>query len=107
MDAELLENNVIPIFSRIEQNFNVDSTYTQDWMYISKKLNNSFGRSAFKQLIKNEISCDANNNNNTNITACKDHNEQNRDSTVKSNEKRRLMVSTGNATGKTVLESYV
>lgn len=75
--AELLETNVIPIFLRIKQNFSVDSTYTQDWMYISKKLNNSFGRSPFKQLIKNDISCDANNNNNGNIitnnTACKDH----------------------------------
>lgn len=98
---DLLEHNVIPIFSRVEQNCDVDSTYAKDMMYINKKLNNSFGRSPFKQSTSNDILCDSNNNN----SICKDHSRQSGETSIESNEKRRL--SACNVTGSTVLESYV
>lgn len=96
---ELLENNVIPIFSRVQQNFDIDSTYAKDLMYINKKLNHSFERSPFKQLMINDMLPDANKNNNH--SGCK----QNGDTTTESNEKRRLSVCS--VAGSTMLESYV
>lgn len=101
---DLLENNVVPIFSRVEQHFDVDGTYAKDMMYINKKLNNSFGRSPFKQLLNNNAYCDANNNNNDDdngVCIGKEH----ADAAIQSNEKRRL--SACSVTGSTVLESYV
>lgn len=38
---EILEHTISPIFSRVEQNLNKDSTYSRDIMYINKKLNRS------------------------------------------------------------------
>lgn len=38
---DILEHNVIPIFSRVEQNLNADSAYSRDMMYINRKLNRS------------------------------------------------------------------
>ncbi|XP_031617354.1 uncharacterized protein LOC116337145 [Contarinia nasturtii] len=38
---EILEQNAIPIFSRVEQNLRVDDVYAKDLQYINKKLNKS------------------------------------------------------------------
>lgn len=38
---DILEQNVIPIFSRVEQNLDSDDAYASDLKYINKKLNNS------------------------------------------------------------------
>lgn len=38
---EILEQNVVPIFSRVEQNLTTDSVYAKDLQYINKKLNKS------------------------------------------------------------------
>lgn len=108
MGHDLLENNVIPIFSRVEQHFDVDRTYAKDLMYINKKLNNSFGRSSLKQIMNNYMYCDANNNDSSvcnTISITTEHSERNADAAIQSNEKRQL--SACNVTGSTVLESYV
>lgn len=36
---EILEQNAIPIFSRVEQNLRIDDAYAKDLQYINKKLN--------------------------------------------------------------------
>lgn len=36
---EMLHENAIPIFSRVEQNLRVDDAYAKDLQYINKKLN--------------------------------------------------------------------
>lgn len=38
---EILEQNAIPIFSRVEQNLDTDDAYAKDLQYINKKLNKS------------------------------------------------------------------
>lgn len=38
---EILEQNAIPIFSRVEQNLRNDDAYAKDLQYINKKLNKS------------------------------------------------------------------
>lgn len=38
---EILEQNAIPIFSRVEQNLDSDDAYAKDLQYINKKLNKS------------------------------------------------------------------
>lgn len=42
---EILEQNAIPIFSRVEQNLRIDDAYAKDLQYINKKLNKSFDTS--------------------------------------------------------------
>lgn len=67
MGHEILENNVIPIFSRVEQNLTVDAAYTRDMMYINRKLNHSIspsGRIAGSRLSGNHI----NNNTDRHVT---------------------------------------
>lgn len=44
--AEVLENMIIPIFQRVEQNLDTNSAYAKDLLYINMKLNNSFGRTS-------------------------------------------------------------
>lgn len=36
---EILEKNAIPIFTRVEEQLNMDSAYAKDLQYINKKLN--------------------------------------------------------------------
>lgn len=112
MGHDMVKNNVIPIFSRVEQNSVVDSTYIKDLMYINQKLSGSIAWSPFRQIMNNDMFRDANNNSNeNNNSACKtiaiagERCEQNGESTIESIEKQRL--SACNATGSTVLESYV
>lgn len=38
---EILEQNAIPIFSRVEQNLQTDDVYAKDLQYINRKLNKS------------------------------------------------------------------
>lgn len=38
---EILEQNAIPIFSRVEQHIRIDDAYAKDLQYINKKLNKS------------------------------------------------------------------
>lgn len=38
---EILEQNAIPIFSRVEQHIQIDDAYAKDLQYINKKLNKS------------------------------------------------------------------
>lgn len=42
---EILEQNAIPIFSRVEQNIQIDDAYAKDLQYINKKLNKSLDKS--------------------------------------------------------------
>lgn len=42
---EILEQNAIPIFSRVEQNLQTDDAYAKDLQYINKKLNKSLDNS--------------------------------------------------------------
>lgn len=37
--SEILNENAIPIFSRVEQNLRIDDAYAKDLQYINKKLN--------------------------------------------------------------------
>lgn len=55
---DILQNNVIPIFSHVEQNLNADSAYSRDIMYINRKLNRSIspsGRGTGQRLFGNHI----------------------------------------------------
>lgn len=52
---EILEQNAIPIFSRVEQNLVADDAYAKDLQYINKKLNKSLNSS------DNQISSHAHN----------------------------------------------
>lgn len=113
MSHDMVENNVIPIFSRVEQNFVVDRTYIKDLLYINKKFSGSFGRSPFRQKMNDNMFREVNNNtsNENNNSACRivhivgEQSEQNGDSTNESIEKQQFNAC--NATGSTVLESYV
>lgn len=114
MGHDMVANDVIPIFSRVERNFDVDSTYINDLMYIDKKLTASFGWSPSRQIMSNDILRDANNNSNENkngacitVDIAREQSEQHENATIESIEKRRLTVSACNATGSTVLESCV
>lgn len=42
---EILEQNIVPIFSRVEKNLDNDSAYAKDLQYINKKLNKSLNES--------------------------------------------------------------
>lgn len=42
---EILEQNAIPIFSRVEQNLQMDDAYAKDLQYINRKLNKSLDNS--------------------------------------------------------------
>lgn len=42
---EILEQNAIPIFSRVEQHIHTDDAYAKDLQYINKKLNKSLDTS--------------------------------------------------------------
>lgn len=43
VSIELVENNIVPIFQRVEMNLDTNQTYAKDLIYINMKLNNSFG----------------------------------------------------------------
>lgn len=43
---DILERNVIPIFSRVEQHLDAEPAYGRDMMYINKKLNRSLSPSS-------------------------------------------------------------
>lgn len=104
MGTELMENNVNPIFSRVEQNSDIDSTYAQDLMYINKKLNkNSFGRSSFKRLVDQNAYCDQVCETIHNHEEDSDHDDN---STNHTNENQGP-VNKCNVTGSTMLESCV
>lgn len=106
MGHELLENNIIPIFSRVEQSFSIDTTYAKDLMYINKKLNNSFVRSPFKQFHCNDMH-DANNNGSSiNSKYNTLDRQQSENTSIHSHENRRRH-STCSLSGSTILESYV
>lgn len=51
LGQEILQQNAIPIFSRVEQNLQSDDAYAKDLQYINKKLNKSLDNNG-----NNEIS---------------------------------------------------
>lgn len=50
---EILEQNAMPIFSRVEQNLQSDDAYAKDLQYINKKLNKSQDNGNTEFSIKN------------------------------------------------------
>lgn len=101
---EILENNVIPIFSRVEQNLNVDSAYSRDIMYINRKLNRSISpnsRNADNRLLANHINSNNHlkNNNNSPILA--------RKHVIRHDQQHRHKLTLSNMSGTNLLESYV
>lgn len=50
---EILEQNAIPIFSRVEQNLQSDDAYAKDLQYINKKLNKTHDNGNTEISIKN------------------------------------------------------
>lgn len=51
---EILEQNAIPIFSRVEQHLCTDDAYAKDLQYINKKLNKSLDTSSEPQFSKTQ-----------------------------------------------------
>lgn len=51
---EILEENAIPIFSRVEQNLQMDDAYAKDLQYINRKLNKSLDNSATQLTTKSQ-----------------------------------------------------
>ena len=76
---EILQENAIPIFSRVEQNLRIDDAYAKDLQYINKKLNK------------------AHDNSYTQITT----------KTTAATKSQRNRLSICNMTGSSLLESYV
>lgn len=102
---EILENNVVPIFSRVEQNLCNDNAYAKDLIYINKKLNNSVG-SPFSPIVESKrqrstASCNDGNNNNNNCSEF----ERSKSNEFTQNDNNQLSLS--NMTGSSLLESYV
>lgn len=101
---EILENNVIPIFSRVEQNLVENQAYSKDLMYINAKLNNSNIQSPLSrnyQIMRNNSMNENHGNQHRSSGRTK-----RKDAGVTSfpNERR---LSLNNSVGTTVLESYV
>lgn len=105
MGTELMENNVNPIFLRVEQNSDTDNTYTKDLMYINKKFNNnnSFRRSPFKRLMDQNMFCDQVCGTIHNHEKESDHD----DNSMNHTNDKQGPVNKCSVTGSTVLESYV
>lgn len=96
---EILENNVIPIFSRVEQNSMETSAYSKDLMYINAKLNSSHNQSPLSRAYqRSNSSSSAEESNRTRSSSRDKHN------TSFPNERK---LSLNSSAGTTVLESYV
>lgn len=101
---EILENNVIPIFSRVEQNLVENQSYSKDLMYINAKLSNSNIQSPLSrnyQIMRNN-SMDESLGHQQRSSGRAKHRSPGETSFP--NERR---LSLNNSIGTTVLESYV
>lgn len=102
---EILENNVIPIFSKVERNLAESQAYSKDLMYINAKLNNSNIQSPLSrsyQTMRNNSMDDSHSNQQRSSGRIK-HQNVNDDTAIL--KERRLSLC--NSVGTTVLESYV
>lgn len=92
---EILQNNIVPIFSRVEQNLSVTNVYAKDLSYINKKLNNSLGSPLNRSMRKDSTA-----------NKCIDNKDDSKDQTrPRSRNERRLSIAS--VSGSTLLESYV
>lgn len=92
--SEILENNIVPIFSRVEKNLNTNSVYAKDMMYINMKLNNSFGHLTMMEST-------------TPLSEKNSSRRRSKDDSRKETKETENRQSLNNVTGSTLLESYV